>query len=386
MIYLAVAKKETTMANTSQKEVKPTKGQQKALKAKGIANKYMCVYHGKELVEDNFYKVNKGSLFKGLDRLPICKDCVRKIYLNYYHQNGKDVVSSIFLTCRKLDLKFDLTTCQASIDRANGIGEDAFQWYIQMYNSLSQLTEPASFDNSDSVEIGGSIEDMVNKIQSSTKLDATDKRNIKDIKKKLGYDPFENSGMNDYQLARCYQELVSFLEDDDLAFDAYRLNVVLQMINSNMQIRQIDLFISLLSTNVKNFEDNMAMLSSLNNTKAKLVDGVTKIYKENKWLTSDATGKSKLSVLMKKYRDYGFKEAEVNYFDMLTSEATRTIMDESHKSIIDIVNFGDAEQRKLFEIQRELIDSKDKEIAKLSQEKYELAVELVETKKKIGGE
>lgn len=325
-------------------------------------------------------------MFKGLDRLPICKDCVRKIYLNYYHQNGKDVVSSIFLTCRKLDLKFDLTTCQASIDRANGIGEDAFQWYIQMYNSLSQLTEPASFDNSDSVEIGGSIEDMVNKIQSSTKLDATDKRNIKDIKKKLGYDPFENSGMNDYQLARCYQELVSFLEDDDLAFDAYRLNVVLQMINSNMQIRQIDLFISLLSTNVKNFEDNMAMLSSLNNTKAKLVDGVTKIYKENKWLTSDATGKSKLSVLMKKYRDYGFKEAEVNYFDMLTSEATRTIMDESHKSIIDIVNFGDAEQRKLFEIQRELIDSKDKEIAKLSQEKYELAVELVETKKKIGGE
>jgi hypothetical protein len=236
------------------------------------------------------------------------------------------------------------------------------------------------------VNTEGSIEDMVNKIQGATKLDSTDKRNMRDIKKKLGYDPFENSGMNDYQLARCYQELVSFLEDDDLAFDAYRLNIVLQIINTNMQIRQIDLFISLLATNVKNFEDNMAMLVSLNNTKSKLVDSATKIYRENKWLTTDATGKSKLSVLMKKYRDYGFTEAEVNYFDMTTSESARTIMDLSHKSIVDIVNFGEMEQRKIFEYQRELIDSKDKEIEKLAKEKFEIANELVDAKKKLAGE
>jgi hypothetical protein len=384
---LLATKKTDASSKASEKDApKLTRGQSRAAKSKGTLPKIMCVHHGKELSEDNFYKSNKGSLFKGLDKMPVCKDCVKKIYMDYYHSNGKDVVTATFLTCRKLDMKFDLTTCQAALERANGNGEDVMSWYMQMYNSLNQLTAPTSFDHSDSVNTEGSIEDMVNKIQGATKLDSTDKRNMRDIKKKLGYDPFENSGMNDYQLARCYQELVSFLEDDDLAFDAYRLNIVLQIINTNMQIRQIDLFISLLATNVKNFEDNMAMLVSLNNTKSKLVDSATKIYRENKWLTTDATGKSKLSVLMKKYRDYGFTEAEVNYFDMTTSESARTIMDLSHKSIVDIVNFGEMEQRKIFEYQRELIDSKDKEIEKLAKEKFEIANELVDAKKKLAGE
>ena len=83
-----------------------------------------CVHHGKALSvkNDNFYVVNKGSIFKGLNYIPVCKDCVRKIYANYYHQFGKDYIQALYFTCRKLDVKFDLTMCNppfhASMDEA----------------------------------------------------------------------------------------------------------------------------------------------------------------------------------------------------------------------------------------------------------------------------
>ena len=345
-----------------------------------------CVHHGKALSvkNDNFYVVNKGSIFKGLNYIPVCKDCVRKIYANYYHQFGKDYIQALYFTCRKLDVKFDLTMCNSSIERAGGDGANILGHYFGQMNSLSQNTKPSSFDDSDQIQIKESFEELVNKIKSSGKLDAEDKRNLKDIKKKLGYDPFEGSGYSEFQLGKMYQELVSYLEDDDLAGDAWKLNVVLQIIQNNQQIRDTDLFISLLSNNIENFKDNIATLASMNTTKQKLIDSNMKIYKENGWITTDTTGRSKLSGMMKRYKDYGFDEIEVNYFDMLTSEAVKTVFDISHRSIVETLNLDSDEMKQIFEEQRKLIKEKDDEIAKIFEEKRQLAVELREAKLKTG--
>jgi hypothetical protein len=173
--------------------------------------------------------------------------------------------------------------------------------------------------------------------------------------------------------------------DEDVADDPYKMSVITQLVNSNSQIKQIDLFISLLSNNIENFKENISLLASLNNTKSKLIDGTVKIYKENsKWMATDGgTTKNKLGALMKRYREYGFN-VDADYYDMLTSKALREIIDLSHQSIVNTINFGEQEQRELFMIQRELIDSKDKEIAKLANEKRELAIELNQLQRKEG--
>jgi hypothetical protein len=376
----------TSSVKASQKEPSTAAKKRKSItKAKG--NTLICVHHGKELSteNDNFYKVNKGSIFKSLDYIPVCKACVKKIYADYYHQMGKDYIQAMYMTCRKLDVKFDLSTCEGAINRANGDGSNIVGHYFSMINSLQQNTHPSSFDDSDKIEMKESFEDLVNKIQSSGKLDAEDKRNLKDIKKKLGYDPFEGSGYTEFQLGKMYQELVSYLEDDELVGEAWKLNVILQIINNNQQIRQIDLYISLLSNNVDNFKENIATLASLNTTKQKLVEANMKIYKENGWITTDTTGRSKLSGMMKKYKDYGFDEIEVNYFDMLMSDAIRKVFDISHQSIIDTLNLDSDEMKQVFVEQRNLIRSKDEEIAKLFEEKRQLAIELRDFKNKVGG-
>ena len=388
MITLSEENKQKPSSVKAKQKEPSSAAQKRKDTGKPTGDTLTCVHHGKSLSikNGNFYMVNKGSIFKGLDNIPVCKDCIKKIYLDYYHQLNKDYIQALYMLCRKLDVKFDLTMCQSSIDRANGDGSNILSHYFGQMNSLSQNTKPSSFDDSDGVEKQGSLEDMVKKIQSSGKFDKEDKKNLADIRKKLGYNPFEDSGLTEYQLGKLYQELVSYLEDDELINDSYKLNIVIQIINNNQQIRQIDLYISLLSNNITNFQDNMAMLSTLNVTKSKLVDSNVKIYKENKWLAVDTTGRSKLAGMMKKYREYGFTEVEVNYFDMKTSAALRTITDESHKSIIDIINFTDHEEKQIFAFQRELIQSKDEEIAKLHQTMRDLAKELVETKKQLAGD
>lgn len=383
---ITLAEKKNNVDSVKESPPKLTQGQKRGLANKASGDVIKCVHHGKELSvkNDNYYKVNKGSIFKAMEYIPVCKECVKKIYANYYHQFGKDYIQAMYMTCRKLDVKFDLSTCEGAINRASGDGSNIVGNYFSMINGLQQNIHPSSFDDSDQITIKESFEDLVNKIKSSGKLDAEDKRNLKDIKKKLGYDPFEGSGYSEYQLGKMYQELVSYLEDDELVGDAWKLNVILQIIQNNQQIRDTDLFISLLSNNIENFKDNIATLSSMNTTKQKLIDSNMKIYKENGWITSDTTGRSKLSGMMKKYKDYGFDEIEVNYFDMMTSEAIKTIFDISHTSILETLNFESDEIKEMFNEQRKLIREKDDEIAKIFEEKRQLALELREFKSKDG--
>jgi len=372
----------------AQKEKLPSlKAQSRKINAVGKPNveKLLCVGHNKMLVKssENFYMTNSGSLYSSIGLIPICKTCIRKIYMDYLYSNKKDVSRAIFLTCRKLDIRFDFNNCNGAIERSKGDLEGAFGWYVQINNSLKQNSGVSSnFDVSDTLEKEKSIEDQYNNIISAVKLNSEDKRNVKDIIKRIGQNPFENSGMSDQQLSQVYSELVGYLSDDDIATDPYRLRVVLQVIQTNSQIAQIDLYLSLLTSNLTSISDSISLVSTLTTQKSKLVDSNMKLLKENRWISEDAMGKSKLANLFKKYRDYGFTEVEVNYFDALIAPAVRTVLDLSHQSIIETIDFGEQEMNQVFAFQRELIDTKDKEISVLHNEKVELARELVDYKTK----
>jgi len=350
------------------------------------AEKITCTIHGKTLVinPENFYMSNPGSIWKGLShgKIPVCKECIRKMYQTYLFQNNQSIEQAVFLTCRRLDIKFDLQVCQGAITRANGIGLDVWGWYMQQTGSLKQNTEPNSFDDSDNIEKQGSIQDKYDEIQSSSKFDANDKRNKKDIIKKLGYNPFEMSGLPESQLKNLYAGLVSYIEDDDICSDHYKINTIINVLSTNNQIAQLDIYIGLLSTSLADWGDNLTQLSALTTQKTKLSASLTTTYKENKWLSEDTSAKARLAGLFKKYREYGFTEVETNYFSGLIAPAVKTVFDLSHQSIIENINFGDAEMNEVFRLQRELITNKDREIASLHDEKVDLARELVDYKTK----
>lgn len=355
-----------------------------------------CQYCGESysVANGNFYLVNDKSIFKahkdekGRNILPFCKKCIKeKIYTPYLHDT-KDYQRAVYLTCRKLDVMYTPDLANIALQRAGNDTGRAIGYVFGLLGSLQQYsTTHHSFDDSEHLIDEGGFEDKITSIRSGAKLEADAKRARRDIVKKIGYDPFSNSGLSEYELNFVYNDLVGFLSmDDDLATDSYKLNIVLQLVNTNQQVRVLDLYLSVLNNSIDGFKDNMATISTFIEQKRKLVDSYTKIYKENKsWLGASAGNRSKLSHMFKQYREYGFSEVEVNYFDLLTSEATKTVMDLSHNSILDRINFGTEEEKQVFEYQRKLIRDKDLEIAKIFEDKKDLALELQELRRKYEG-
>jgi hypothetical protein len=256
--------------------------------------------------------------------------------------------------------------------------------YFSSINSLTQYQVESNFDNSDGVETTGSVEDTLAKTMREVKLTQEDKKTKKDIVKRIGFDPFESYFYKDYDLKMLYQDLKQYVDDDDLIEDSYKLNVVIQIINGNHQIRILDMYLSAYNNNPTTYIENLSTINNIGNQRKNLLASITNLAKENKWLSSESTSsKNKLSGMMKKYKEYGFTEIEVNYFDMRTSEAVKTIMDLSNKSAMYVLNFSDGEQREIYQIQLELIDTKDKDIMKLTEERRSAIEETVALRRKL---
>lgn len=379
------AKKEkVSSVKASQK--KPSSAAQKRSNVSKISGESLtCVMHGKEMAITNFYKSSKSSIFNGVGNIAICSSCLKKMYLGYYINNGKDYLKALYFTCRRADIIFSMTAAEASLKKAGGDAENLFGYYMGTVNSLPQYTGDVNFDSSDTVEQQGSLEYLAEKRKSSVKLDADDKRNIKDVKKKLGgMNPFEGYEYSDYDLKMMYQDLVGFLEDDEIATDAIKLSIVIQIVNNLHQIRNFDLYISILNNNIKNFSDNLALLTSIQAQKKTVVENNKKLFDSNKWLISDGGSiKSKLSGMMKIYRELDFEPAKVNYFSMLTAESCKAVQDISNRSILEQIRFSETDEQEIFRIQRELIEQKDQEIIRLKDEVKTTATELIEIKKSL---
>ena len=353
-----------------------------------------CQYCGESysVANGNFYLVNEKSIFKahkdekGKNILPFCKKCIKdKVYIPYLHDT-KDYQRAVYLTCRKFDIMYTPELADMALQRANGNTTMAIGYVFGLLGSLQQYsTAHHNFDDSENIALNEQEDfyGQIEKIKNGSKLDAQDKRNLKDIKRILTYDPFEGAGMSEMQLKNAYSDLISYLSfSEDIATSPLQLSTVLELIHISSQIRDLDMYISVANNSLENSKDNQGQINTWMNQKSKLLASKSAIIKENKsWLSESSSNKNKLGVLMKKYRDMGFEEAEINYFDALTSEATKTVMDLSHKSIMETFDFGSEEIKEIVGIQRERIRELEMEIASMDKDKRDAVRELVEFKK-----
>lgn len=388
-----MAENNTSSVRATKKEPS-AKAKQRAKSVNTTSEKIFCVMHGSNLVSDRFYKAHSSSIWRkneaeGSLYIGVCKDCMKDLYMNYLAINNGDQVKALYYLCRRTDTKFDLKNAKSAIDKSKKKdSSEVVGNYFGMLNSLIQNTTDGNFDASDVLLIaeGESIEEIYNKTRESIKLDSSDKKVIKEIIKRIGYNPFANFKYEEYDLKQLYTDLMPFLEDDEIISDGYKLPIILQIINNNHQIRTIDLYISIVNSNLTDFTKNMSTISTLTQQKQKLIQANVSLVDKNKWLNSQGvTNKNKLSGMMKYMRELQFEDALPNYFDDLTSEATKTVFDISNRSIMDSINFGENDQKELFQIQRELIINKDEEIIQLKEKLKEVAKELVELQKKVDG-
>lgn len=345
-----------------------------------------CPMCGKGKNVKDFYKSNSPLYANNQGVMVWCKECLVNTYDTYYNIL-KDIKKSVLITCMKFDIPFGESDYDGAAKQyVNNQKSHIFKIYMTKINSLGARNNGTTgfdpkflfFRDDDGRDaITNSLEMEVKTLEYNIKLSEEDLQIKEDVIRLIGYDPFD--GYANFDQKFLYNELVSYLDEDTLD-DSFKLSQILQLVNNNNQVRKIDLVIATLSNDAKTLISNQSEIKSLTTTKKSIVESTDKIAKENSISVKNRgdkkAGKSTLTYMMKDYRELGFEDAEVDYYDQLKALGMKHAADISNKSILEQLRFDENDIDNLIKDQRILIQSLQSQVDDLLEENRQLRIEL----------
>lgn len=333
---------------------------------------YRCLRCGKvwENPVGHFFKSQWSENFEKNSRYaPLCKDCVSEMFNSYEKKYGTN--SACIFMCYKLDIPYYYSLFDSIIKNNNNF---SMGLYLRQLNNRQYQYQ----DFTQSIlngEVGKSKDDFEK--EKEVKWSTQDIQNRDYATEIIGYDPFVGYPEEDRRFL--FNQLSPYLEDDDIADDAFKLSQILQIVDNNKQIRQCDVKIANLDP-IKDAND----IKTLNSIKKDLVQSNDKIAKENeisvKNRSNKDVGKSTLTYLMRDLRNKKFDKAEADYYDQLKSPGTRWAVDMSITSIIQNGMFDENDKKEVYEIQLHLIDKLNQDLDEAKEKIRLLLLEIDELK------
>jgi hypothetical protein len=360
-----------------------------------MKGKTRCTKCGKILADGNFYTSNS-KLNMHTGRLALCKDCLTNFYISFLEETN-DIRISIYKLCELVDFVYLENIYESSLTEAgwnknftiveNGL--EVWKKYIKTINSLKNYKGYA-FEHGDridnniesnllSTEIIEKTDVIIEKQKELTDADleqkVRDKQNKEDIIRIIGYDPFENELEEDK--SKMYAKLINMLNEDTQE-DELKLGAVISIIKGQNQENKINDVITSLSSDIKSIKDNIGTIKSLTETKEKLNKSLLALAKDNKisdlYSGHKTVGANTLSGVLKKLKELDLNEAQVNLFDIQTSNGMLQVARQSAQAIVENLNFGDDDLVDMVKFQRGKLDFYEKEYAKLREDNRKLKV------------
>lgn len=314
----------------------------------GNAFTFRCTCCGKEsdVGTKVFYKVSYSQSHQGNDGYAhICIDCTNNLFEYYKQKYGQ--AEAVKIICAMLDVPYyrslydsiikqnDKFSFGLYIRQINGVQYKGKTFALTLYEGELSVTEKEAEEEAEEI--------------SESNWTLEERRAKTEVKNLLGYDPF--TGYAPKVRRKLFTELLGYLDDDEIINDNYKIAQIIQIINNNEQINQYDIAIS--RTNIKRDVEEVQKLNSL---KKELVMSNEKIAKENgisvKSRGDQRAGKGTLTGLMRDMREKDIREAEVNFYNQLQSEASRWAVNVSMQSMLDNIQLGENDVNEIIEDQR----------------------------------
>lgn len=383
---------------------KSSTGKEPANKQKG---EKICNYcHEKKKVTD-FY-ISKNPLHSADERVPICKECIAKASLNedgtinelelnktlklisrpYY----KDLMESALIGFKKEHSYVD-------DDNAIYYGKEILQRYfrlIAMRQDRDKSYEDSERDGfihptsntprSTKERIAKKYADITEKKpekregskSNNTKWTRDDKQNMKYVISKLGYDPFESVGLDDFDRKYCFNLLSGYFDTPGILEDGHKKQCVIEITMSYCQCRKIT---EELNLELSKPDCNEKKVGSLTSAKSSLLSSIATIAKDNNissnYNKNSSQGQDSISSMMKEMEKNGFEEIKVNLFDIKTSEAFKQIDMISNENIANQLTLDTSEYSDIVKEQREMIKDFECKLDELKEENRNLKNKVI---------
>jgi len=371
-----------------------------------------CTKCHKEKPLTDFY-ISKSPLFSLDERVPLCKECVIENSLN---EDG--VINEIELNriLRKIDKPYYKDLIESATGRFikehSYVDETEVPYHgkeiLQAYFTLVAMRQDRdkSYDDSEKdgfihktsntsqsvkkqiakkyADINNTISDEeVIKNTSEVKWSKKDKQNMNYAISTIGYDPFEDVGLNDCDRKYCFNILSGYLDTEGISEDGHKLKSVIEMTMLYCQCRRIteEMNLELSKSSVDDVK-----LSKLTSSKSSMLSSIATIAKDNnisaQYNKNSKQGQNSLTAKMKEMAEHDFAEIEVNLFDIKTAEAFKQIDEISNTNIANQLTLDAAEYSDIIKEQREMIQKYDSDIESLKEENRILKNKIIDFENK----
>ena len=311
---------------------------------------YMC---GKTKKEEKFYVSTDPMIKSG--KTPICSDCARKIALRV-DKNGEEhepTKESVQLALRYLNKPFLNKVWDASIQEsenlvAGKVKHNVWSSYIKniaMVNYIGLTYFDSDFFKEKVVYEDEKEVETVETLFTTSEQDEYIK-NKNDVKRLLGYDPFEQEALSDQPLL--YGQLLGLLdaggdENDDMMRNASAISIV----RGFLQSAKIDDSIVALMSDIKQLQQNSATIKSLQDSKKQLTSVIKDLAAEScislKNNKNAKKGENTWTGKIKKIKDLNLRDGQINGFDIATCRGMQQVQEISDASIMKQLALDESE-------------------------------------------
>lgn len=310
---------------------------------------YLC---GKPKRKDKFYVSTDPIASSG--KVPICIDCARKIALRV-DKNGEEhepSKESAQKALRYLNKPFLNSLWDSSVQESENLASGKVKynpWSAYVKNvAMGQYNGLTYFDSDMFKEKVVYDDEKTPETVLGTGTVGYDSyiKNKEDVKRLLGYDPFEQEAVSDQPLL--YGQLLGLLdaggdENDDMMRNASAISIV----RGFLQSAKIDDSIVALMSDIKQLQQNSATIKSLQDSKKQLTSVIKDLAAEScislKNNKNAKKGENTWTGKIKKIKDLNLRDGQINGFDIATCRGMQQVQEISDASIMKQLALDESE-------------------------------------------
>lgn len=332
--------------------------------------KYLCPHCLKEKKKSEFYISTDPRVLTGITS--ICKDCVRKIALNWddsRQEFGVCTKKTVMDALEYIDRPFLERLWDSSYNEwANQDGKirrttiwDAYIKNVGLknYNGLrwrdGDIFQTYIEDAKNVANIEATQSSNVQLLADSQEVNTEFEKNKSSVIRLLGYDPFLSEKPEDQPLL--YSQLVGYLDaGGDSNEDMMRTSSAITVVRGFLQQAKLD---DKLAKVMANTNANPTEMKTLLDAKKSLGANISKLAEDSclslKHNKNASKGENTWTGKIKKLKDMDLREAEVNGFDIGTCRGMQQVLEISDASIMKQLALDESEWSEMVADQRKMI-------------------------------
>jgi hypothetical protein len=332
---------------------------------------YLCPYCNETKKRSEFYVSTDPLVLTGVTHM--CKDCAKKIAMNYDERTGEYgecTKFSVQATLERLDKPYYESLYNSSYVQANDPSNNSrhrtvWDAYMKNITSLNQYRTKRWQDGDLFNTYRDKAEEQLTPMEDQIAENSTPKdqeiyetylKNKNSVIRLLGYDPFEAEAENDKPLL--YSQLVGYLDMGGENEDMMRNSSAITIVRGFLQQAKLDDMIAKSMATI-GAEGRAGEIKSLLDSKQKISSTITGLAEQSclslKHNKNASKGENTWTGKIKKLKDIDLRDAEVNGFDIGTCRGMQQVLEISDASILKQLRLDESEWSDMVAEQRQLL-------------------------------